>query len=61
MSIGMCCGSKAAEKEIDLVEHSAFLTKLLGVILVVGPIVKEVRRKQFGEACALASKSPTIS
>ena len=33
-------------------EHSIFLAKLLGVILVVGPVVKEVRRKPFAEACA---------
>ena len=43
----------------DTVEHSIFLAKLLGVILVVGPIVKEVRRKPFAEACARASESPT--
>ena len=40
-------------------EHSVFLAKLLGVILVVGPVVKEVRRKPFAEACARASESPT--
>jgi hypothetical protein len=41
------------------VEHSIFLAKLLGVILVVGPVVKEVRRKPFAEAAVRASESPT--
>lgn len=39
-------------------EHSVCLAKLLGVVLVVGPVVKEVRRKPFAEACARASESP---
>lgn len=40
-------------------EHSIFLAKLLGVILVVGPVVKMIRHKQFVEACARAYESPT--
>jgi hypothetical protein len=39
-------------------EHSLFLAKLLGVVLVVGQVVKEVRRKEFAEACSKASASP---
>jgi hypothetical protein len=34
------------------VEHSLFLAKLMGIVLVVGPIVKTVRHKQFVIACA---------
>jgi hypothetical protein len=41
------------------VEHSIFLAKLLGVILVGGPIVKVARHKQFVEACERAYGSPT--
>ena len=40
-------------------EHSLFLAKLLGVIFVVGPIIKTVRHKQFVEACTRAYESPT--
>lgn len=38
-------------------EHSIFLARLLGVILVVGPIVKVVRHKQFVETCERAYAS----
>ena len=40
-------------------EHSLFLAKLMGIVLVVGPIVKTVRHKQFVIACARAYESPT--
>ena len=39
-------------------ERSLFLAKLLGVILVIGPVVKTVRHKQFVEACDRANESP---
>ena len=39
-------------------EHSIFLAKLLGVILVVGPVVKTIRHKQFNsDGTLLASTS----
>lgn len=40
-------------------EHSLFLAKLMGIVLVVGPIVKTVRHKQFVIACARAYESLT--
>ncbi len=41
-------------------EHSIFLARLLGVILVVGPIIKVVRHKQFAEACERAYASSVV-
>jgi hypothetical protein len=40
------------------VQHSQFLAALLGIILVVGPVIKFVRHRLFVEACERAYRSP---
>jgi hypothetical protein len=50
---------QAGSEENHNMEHSLFLAKLMGVVLIVGPIVKTVRHKQFVIACARAYESPT--